>query len=282
MSDHATQSDADYCADLVRKADFDRYATTLFAPVEHRDGLLALYAFNVEIAGVRDHVTQPLAGEIRLQWWDDLLSGKPGNEAAGHPVAMQLFKAVKTHRLSANGLSELIAAHRFDLYDEPMQTVSEMEGYIDQTAARLFWLSARILGERSPLLDALAHHAGLAYGITALLAALPAHAARRQLYLSAELLNRFGAKSEDVLAGRASQELRDAVRSLGLQAGRHLTEAMALLPDLAPPARSSFLLLALVRLRLRYLEKYGFDPFKPKPSSRLQRLWTMWRASRTL
>ena len=57
-----------FCADLVRSHDFPRYVATLFAPAAERRALLALYAFNVEIVRVRDQVSQPLPGEIRLQW----------------------------------------------------------------------------------------------------------------------------------------------------------------------------------------------------------------------
>ena len=55
-----------FCADLVRTHDFVRYASTLFVPAAERRALLALYAFNVEIFRIRDHVTQPMPGEIRL------------------------------------------------------------------------------------------------------------------------------------------------------------------------------------------------------------------------
>ena len=67
---------AAFCADLVRSHDFARYASTLFVPAEERRALLALYAFNVEISRVRDHVTQPLPGEIRLQWWTRHAGGR--------------------------------------------------------------------------------------------------------------------------------------------------------------------------------------------------------------
>ena len=35
-----------HCEALLRAADKDRFLTTLFAPAEHRDALVALYAFN--------------------------------------------------------------------------------------------------------------------------------------------------------------------------------------------------------------------------------------------
>ena len=67
MSEPARSQDAvAFCADLVRSHDFARYASTLFVPPLQRRGLLALYAFNVEITRLRESVSQPLLGEIRL------------------------------------------------------------------------------------------------------------------------------------------------------------------------------------------------------------------------
>jgi phytoene synthase len=285
MSETATPAAA-YCADLVRSGDFDRYAATLFVPPERRAALLSLYAFNAEIAQVRQHVTQALAGEIRLQWWTDVLAGKSAADAAGHPVAAQLVATVKHYGLSVASLNDLIAARRFDLYEEPMQTAAEMEGYLDQTAGKLFLLSARILGaasagERSRLLEALIHHASLAHGLVSLVEALPRHAARRQLYIPIDLLDRFGVTGDSIFAGRSSQELSRLAHAIADDAARQWGEAMTLLPDLDRMTRPAFLLLALVPARLRRLERCGYDPFRLTLPSRLSRLWTLWRAART-
>ena len=70
--------DFDHCETLVREADKDRFVATLFAPQKYRRALHALYAFNVEIARVREVAREPMPGEIRLQWWRDAFAG------AGH------------------------------------------------------------------------------------------------------------------------------------------------------------------------------------------------------
>src|SRR3546814_8203475 len=74
MTDAVSEALA-YCADMVRTADSDRYATVPFAPSDRRPGLLALYAFNVEVAKTREVVSQQLLGSIRLQWWRESLEG---------------------------------------------------------------------------------------------------------------------------------------------------------------------------------------------------------------
>ncbi len=278
-------ADAAYCASLVRESDFDRYAASLFAPPERRVQLLSLYGFNVEIARVREQVTQSLAGEIRLQWWIDVLSGKSAGDAQGNPVAAQLLRTVEACGLSRASLSDLVEAHRFDLYDEPMQTTAEMEGFLDQTAGRLFLLGARVLAaasrfERSPLLEALTHHASLAHGLTSLIEAMPRHAARRQLYVPLERLAEFGVSKDAVFAGQSSPDLTRLVRSLADEAAKEFAEAMKLMPGIDGVMRSGLLLVALVPARLKRLERDGYDPFRLKPLSRLSRLWTLRRATR--
>lgn len=56
--------------------------------------LLAIYAFNVEITRVREQVSQPLPGEIRMQWWTDMLAGAGHGGVEGNPVAAELLLAI--------------------------------------------------------------------------------------------------------------------------------------------------------------------------------------------
>src|SRR5882672_10956427 len=108
------QVNYEHCAALVREADRDRYLATLFAPAEQRDALFALYAFNVEISRVRDKAREPMPGEIRLQWWREVLSGEREGEAAAHPVAAALREVLHRYGFVAAPLLELIDARTFD------------------------------------------------------------------------------------------------------------------------------------------------------------------------
>ena len=165
---------ADFCADLVRTHDFARYASTLFMPPAQRRGLLALYAFNVEISRVREQVSQPLPGEIRLQWWTDMLAGAGHGGVEGNPVAAELLLAIRNWGLPVERLSRLIDEHQFDLYNDPMPTMAALEGYINDTSSALFSLAARIAGSQSDEIEHLARHAGLAQGITQVLGGIAA------------------------------------------------------------------------------------------------------------
>src|ERR1043166_4968177 len=92
-------------ADLVRRHDRDRFQTALFAPAARREALLALYAFNNEMARVRETVSEPMLGQIRLQWWREVVSAAFSGEAPRHHlVAEPLTAAIREFGLSRDHL----------------------------------------------------------------------------------------------------------------------------------------------------------------------------------
>ena len=277
----SSKAAADFCTELVRAHDFARYATTLFAPVAQRRALLALYAFNVEILRVREQVSQPLPGEIRMQWWIDMLAGAGHGGVEGNPVAAELKLAIRDWRLPVERLSRLIDEHQFDLYNDPMPTMAALEGYVTDTSSALFALSAEIAGPLSGEIEHLARHAGLAQGIALVLAALPMDASRRQLFVPLQLLQGHGSSMEEVFAGKWTPNLRAALDHLIGEVREHLKTALALLQNAPPEVRPVFLPLALVTRDLERMSRADNDPFLPRVRSRFRTLWTLWRASRS-
>lgn len=280
MSAPQDQFDSAYCANLVRGSDFERYGATLFVAPEPRRGLLALYALNIELARIREQISQPLAGEIRLQWWNDLLAGTAHGGARGNPVAAELLRAIERYALPNELLVRMLDAHRFDLYDEPMPTVVELESYLQDTASALFRFGARVLGGGMQY-DELARHAGLAFGLCRIVEALPRHASRGQLYLPLDELGRAGVQPSDIFAGTATPELRQYLQGLAGQVRQHLRLARDLLSGHRAQMRAAFLPLALIDRKLRRMASTSYDPFEiRRPTSNLATLWTLWRASR--
>jgi phytoene synthase len=270
-----------HCEALVRAADKDRFLATLFSPAEHRQGLFALYAFNIEVSRVREAVREPLAGEIRLQWWSEVLAGEGRGEVAANPVAAALTAAMARYALLRERLAALLEARRFDLYDEPMATLAALDGYAEGTASNLIALAAQILnGGRDAGIGALAHHAGLAYALTGLLKAFPAHAARGQLYVPVELLERHGAREADVAGGKATPQLRAALAELRLIARRQLAQARELIAAAPPAVIPALLVLAPVAATLKGMERRDYDPLAPVEIAQWRRQWLIWRAAR--
>ncbi len=270
-----------HCEQLLRGADKDRFLATLFAPAAYRGPLFALYAFNSEVARVRDIAREPLPGEVRLQWWREVLTGERREEAMANPVAAALMETTERFGLSAPRLVDLIDARIFDVYDDSMQTFADLEAYAAKTSSAVFELAAQILqGGNDPASGDLSLHAGIGYAIAGLLRAFPWHAARRQLYVPIEVLQRHGADPEDVFAGQATVELRSALAEMRLRARRHLTAVNGMIAAASPAIMPALLPLALVRPLLARMERRGYDPFKIVEVPQWRRQWALWRAAK--
>jgi phytoene synthase len=268
------------CADEVKAQ--DRFLADLFAPEPRRRHLFALHAFNVEIAGIRERVSDPMPGEIRLQWWRDVISGTAAGEVAGHPVAAALLETIGLNGLPRAVFLAFLEARAFDLYNDPMPGLADLEGYAGETASMLLQCAAMVLAEGAdPGTAEASGHGGVAQAIAGLLRALPLHASRRQLYLPADLMQRHGVAADDVFAGRATAPLLALLAELRRIARDHLAAARRALGTVERDLMPAFLPLALVEPQLARMERPGYDPFKSDvalPPWRSQ--WALWRAAR--
>jgi hypothetical protein len=132
------------CADIVRKGDPDRFAAAMAAPVEARRVLFPLYAFNVEVARAPWVASEPMIGEMRLQWWRDVLEeiGK-GGPVRRHEVATPLAEVLDAG--GAEALDKVVEARRWDLYRDPFEDEAHFARYI-RAGGTLMWTASRLLG----------------------------------------------------------------------------------------------------------------------------------------
>jgi len=274
------QADVDHCEALVREGDRDRYLAALFAPAEHRGALFALYAFNLEIARVRELAREPMPGEIRLQWWREALAGEREGEAAAHPVAAALRVMLARYNIGTDRLIALIDAHGFDLYDEPMATLDDLDNYASKTQGALFGIAADILGGAGTAGEALSRHAGIANTVAGVLHSLPVHTTRRQLYLPLELLERHAVDREALFARQAGAPLSAALGELRRHARHHLAAAQAELVTAPPEILPALMPVALVGPALRHMERRAYEPFEIDRIPGWRRQWWLWRAAR--
>lgn len=267
------------CADEVRRHDRDRYLCALFAPREARPAMLALAAYNLELARVREVVSETLLGEIRLQWWRDAVAGIYAGEARAHPVALALADAVARHDLTRAHLERMIDARALDLDDAPPADLGALEDYAEGTAASLVRLGCEALGMRVEAAHAAARHVGIAWALVGLVRAVPFHAAQRRLYLPRDLLAGAGVASEDIFRRRSPPGLAQVVGEVLEAAERRLADARALAPKVPRAARPALLPAALAELYLSRLRKAGNDPFAPGLEVAVPvRLWRLWRS----
>jgi phytoene synthase len=249
---------ADYCHNLVRAGDKDRYLTSLFAPDRLRPYLLALYAFNIEIARIRETVSEAALGEIRLHWWQDAIEGIYAGNSQGHPVIEALAPPIELAMLPKQALLDMVEARRFDLYDDPMPSLQQLEGYLGETSSMLIQLAVMILdGPRAERLGEVSGLAGVAMGIAGLLRSLPLHRARGQCFVPADLLARHGLTPAHLLANREPDRLKDVLADLRQHAVKRLDEAGAMTASISPEAFPAYLPASLTRLYLERLASLG-------------------------
>ncbi|MEH6720828.1 MAG: phytoene/squalene synthase family protein [Aurantimonas endophytica] len=210
------------CLRLVELHDRDRALSLAFAPAAAKDDLAALYAFNYEVARVREQVSQPLPGEIRLQWWRDTIEGASPGEAAANPVAAALLETIERHQLPRDAFDRMLEARIFDLYDDPMPSRDAFEAYAGETASTLIMLAGLVLsrGEAGEVADA-AGHAGVAQLVAGTLLLLPLHRARQQVFLPADMLQAAGCTPEELLRADAGPATR-AVSAMVALGREHL------------------------------------------------------------
>ncbi len=265
---------------IARAGDPDRALAALFAPREARADLFALYAFNVELARIAEQVSEPGLGAIRVQWWREAIDKAMSGEATGHPVADAFGEVMRRRALPPERIAALLDARDFDVAGKVVPDWVSLEAYLRDTAGNLFALSASIVGAHDDKVAAAAEAAGLAYGLTGLMRALPVHAASGRLYLPADVLHRHGASPEHVLAGQSSEELRGALAALRATAREAHDEARRRIATLDAPARTAFLPLSLIEPYLAALAKSGRDPLRDIADiNPLYRLWRLARAA---
>lgn len=240
----------DAIQELVAKGDKDRYLSCLYAPETARPHLLALYAFNIEIARIRDTVSEPQLGLVRQQWWLDSIEAIYAGITPEHPVAIALGTAIAFAGLPKEPLRNLIVAREFDLYNDAMPSLNDLEGYLGETSSSLMQMAALILGKGAADVAGLA---GVAFGIAGVLRSA------RKSYLPKDMVQSFGEV--------------ETVKQLCSHGRRRLAEARAL--KITAEVLPAVLPASLTELYLARVERGG-----ALDVSQFRRQITLWRAAR--
>lgn len=268
MSDAAAADAALAEADRsLRAADPERWRTTLFAGGVARARLVAIYAFNVEIARVRETVSEPMLGQIRLQWWreafDEIEAGKPARK---HP----LVAALAAVRPDFGPLREAIDARERDLDDAPFVDLAEMTAYAEGTGGSI---ARAAFGAPHPAARAI----GTAYALAGMLRALPFFARQRRTPLPLDAIAAAGLTPDAIHENKAGSALRAVVEPVASRAAALLAEARA--HRVEKTSFAAALPAKVAALALRRLADAGFDPFapalhRPHPGD----IWRLWWA----
>lgn len=218
-------------AALVRAHDPDRFLATVFAPVDRRETLFLLYAFNHELARAREVASEPHLALIRLHWWREVAEGARRR----HDVAGPLGAAIDRGELPATALAALVDARETEV-EAQIATRAKWLAFVRGTAGALAEIAAGVLGadasDRARLGDL-----GAAYGIAGQLRSVAALARQGRCLLPADVLATHGLNAAKVIAKPQDARLVPVLRELGTHGRALLHESGGRLPrELLPAA----------------------------------------------
>jgi phytoene synthase len=132
--------------DLIRRTDPDRWLSSRFiGDTAARADVIAIYAYDYELARAPKVASNPLLGEIRLTWWREVLDEVfEGREVRRHPTAQALADVVRRRGLSREPLEAMIDARYRELDAAPMSDAEALD-WAGGTAGMAAATAAQIL-----------------------------------------------------------------------------------------------------------------------------------------
>ncbi|MEQ1669404.1 MAG: squalene/phytoene synthase family protein [Hyphomicrobium sp.] len=267
MTEASTTAALDTVRQTARAGAPDRYMAALLSPPEHRAGLIALAAFAADIEKISSQVTEPQIGEIRIQWWRDAISADAAR--SGHPVADELFEAVRRYGLPRVRIDDFLDAHVHALYADAPADDAQLQLELDLREGVLFALAAHVLGERdlNPS-HGLIHDAAQAYGLARLGLSLPYALSRGRVPLPPAYLS-----------DAANPDWRRAIAEMSVRARDRLQHVSSAYRAQPAAVKTALLPLALVEPYLRALSAGAHDPARDVAD--IAPLTRVWRLAKT-
>lgn len=159
--------DYTYCINSVRKADYENFVCTgLLRPSLLQRPAMAIRALNVELALIRDQVSNTQIGQMRLQFWHDTIDSiysslnTNTNRKINHPVAREIDLVIKYNQLSKLWFHRLIKSREITLNDMPFADIEQLENYLEQSITPTYYLLLELAKQRSLNADHIASHLG--------------------------------------------------------------------------------------------------------------------------
>lgn len=201
-----------YCAKIVKDRDPDRFLLTMLMPAQFHEDMLALFAFNYEIAKTREVVNETVLGQMRLQWWrEELDKVYSGKAHAQNETLSALKAAIESRALPQDHFEMLLHAREFDLEDVMPSNMEGFLNYCDFTVSPLLKLVLCVMGddpEGEPVQPVAINQA-----LTGLMRALPFHAQQRRCYLPEGLVKEHGQSMNKLYEMKPADDLSKVVEA---------------------------------------------------------------------
>ncbi|KAF9931414.1 NADH dehydrogenase (ubiquinone) complex I, assembly factor 6 [Linnemannia zychae] len=289
----------EYCENIVRKADYEGFLCSQFFPTHQKATQLALRAFNIELASIRESVSNTDIGRMRMQFWRDSLEKVFAGVPPQQPVALALAYAIQEQELhqqqhggndsemSMIWFKRMITERERNLSDPQFMTLGQMETYCENTFGSLLYLQLESVGVKSLEADHAASHMAKAMGIATMLRAFPFHMRQNRMIIPAEITAKHNLSQEALFRNPAiTPALQDATLEVATAAHTHLATAQSYMDNLPREALPVLIAGVPTESYLNQLEKADFNPLAPNLQQREwflpAKLWYRFRQGKLL
>lgn len=267
-----------YCIEQSMSHDRERFLSAMLAPQPARRALVALLAWNLEIAKVGEIASDDMIGLIRYQWWRDALeeiyAGKPPRQ---HAVVLELAYAIEAHDLPQALFLDIITARESDLDAAPFATLEALDVYCQKTGGVLLKLWLRVLGCDHADADEAAEQIGAAWALLGTLRACHHHAHLGKVRLPADELQAVGVDADVLLQEGFTPQVSDVVQSVAEAAAEHIRDARAIRHNIPATAFPPLSLAIQAEDFLQRLKASDYNPATSKmESGRPARALKLW------
>lgn len=256
------------CINTVKKYDPDRFFISVFANKETHHKIMALYAFNFELSHIFETISEPMMGQIRFQWWWDLVGAIYNDDkpVPPHPIAEDL-ETLKND-IDQSLLHSLIEGHEEALEPSPPETEKDLIDLLEKKSFNLFRAISKI--ETPARDDRRFYNLSIAWGLIGIIRAIPYHARNNKIYLPVSYFKESIKPDQNKILDMKpdSEAFLKSVEKLWALAQHHLEKAEQDRKDHANDKSHLWLYLKLAKLYLKDIRKRGYQAFDTKLANR--------------
>ncbi|XP_052768501.1 NADH dehydrogenase (ubiquinone) complex I, assembly factor 6-like [Mya arenaria] len=259
---HSTQENPlHYCANLVKKCDYEGFLCTLLYEKKYRPAAYALRAFYIELAQVQDVTSDRMRAYMRFQFWKDAIDKTFKGKPPQTPITEEVAKLIEKHNVSKMWFTRIIDERVRQVETDMFRTLKEVEDAAENTVSSLNYLLLQSAGVADLNADHAASHLGRCQGLVTLLRATHYHASRNKVYIPTELLLKHNVSQEQIYRQSNEDNVQDLIYDIASQAHIHLQTARSFKDKVPRVAFQFFLQSAICDKYLRELQRAHFNVF---------------------
>jgi phytoene synthase len=202
-------------------------------------------------------VSEPLLGQIRLQWWQDSINkiyAGSSDGIQGHYIFEHIPRVILERGLSKSLFDQFFEARASDFSRSPPKNEQALVDYVFGTSAALNILLLETIGEKNGFEDKAAE-VGIAWGLTGLIRALPNLAKQGRFPLPISLI------APDQNLSEFNNDMVHAIQSVCVIAKDYLDRSLERNISVSKVHRSVFLSSILTTFYLKQISESGYNPY---------------------